>query len=401
MQRNISETKTKIIAILTIFLMLPFFANAQTVDELNQQINNKQKDIENVKKQIAIYQKNIRIKQEEAVSLKNQLSILDNQIAKAELDIKSSQIEIDKTQLEIRNTELQIVSSEDEIANQKNNLSEVIQAMHQKEQENPLQTFLLNQTISDYFNEIEYTKDIQKNINETLSGIKEKRKILITQKQSLESKQNQLISLKEDLEFQKLNLLGDNEYKNALLVQTKSSESKFQSLYQQAKQEQVRISNEVASLEREAREKLKTQTDKPQLKDAQLSWPLSSRKVTATFHDPDYPFRYIFEHPAIDIATPQGTRILAPAEGYVLKVKDAGMGYSYVALIHADGLSTVYGHVSKIMVKEDDYVAKGEVIALSGGMPGTPGAGGLTNGPHLHFEVRLNGVPVNAEDYLP
>lgn len=171
---------------------------------------------------------------------------------------------------------------------------------------------------------------------------------------------------------------------------------------EQAKKEQGEAAAEIVSLEKLVRAKL-TELEGGDLEfnDNGMAWPVPRNVVTAYFHDPDYPFRYIFEHPGIDIRAGQGTTLKAAASGYVARTKNGGVsGYSYIMLIHGDGLSTVYGHVSKILVSEDDYVVQGQTIGLTGGIPGTPGAGKLTTGPHLHFEVRLNGIPVDPLSYL-
>jgi murein DD-endopeptidase MepM/ murein hydrolase activator NlpD len=133
-----------------------------------------------------------------------------------------------------------------------------------------------------------------------------------------------------------------------------------------------------------------------------FSWPVvPARGLSAYFLDESYEDYFGIKHYAIDIPVLQGTNISAPALGYVYKVSDNGMGYSSIILAHRNNFMTVYGHVSDIFVEEGQLIQKGDVIGLSGGIPGTKGAGLMTTGPHLHFEVFKDGSHVNPIEYLP
>ena len=98
-------------------------------------------------------------------------------------------------------------------------------------------------------------------------------------------------------------------------------------------------------------------------------------------------------HPGIDIAVPAGTAIKAAAGGTVIYAGGLG-GYGNLTVIdHGNGLATAYGHQSSIGVANGASVAQGQVI-------GYVGCTGYCFGAHLHFEVRVNGEPVNPLDYL-
>ncbi len=98
-------------------------------------------------------------------------------------------------------------------------------------------------------------------------------------------------------------------------------------------------------------------------------------------------------HKGVDWATPTGTPVYASCGGTVAKA-GWGSGYGYVVYInHEDGSQTRYGHLSKVLVKVGQTVKQGEKIALSGST-------GVSTGPHLHFEILLNGRQVNPLNYL-
>lgn len=98
-------------------------------------------------------------------------------------------------------------------------------------------------------------------------------------------------------------------------------------------------------------------------------------------------------HTGIDISCPSGRPVYASADGMVVEANYAGGLGKCITLFHGMGLSTKYGHLSKIVVREGQKIKRGTLI-------GYTGSTGRSTGPHLHYEVLLNGKPVNPLEYI-
>lgn len=98
-------------------------------------------------------------------------------------------------------------------------------------------------------------------------------------------------------------------------------------------------------------------------------------------------------HKGLDIATREGTPIIAPADGMITFSSKKWLIGNMLTIDHGYGMVTRYGHVSKFLKHKGNRVKRGDVIALVGNT-------GRSTGPHLHYEVRLNGVPVNPTKYI-
>jgi len=379
----------------------------EEIKKIQEAIQVKEENIKNLDNQRGIYQEKIQIKREEASNLKEELSLLNNRISKREIEIASQEEKIQKTDLSIKKIQLETLKKKKEIAKVKDNLKELLVTINEYDQKNYLEIIFLNASLSDVFNQLRYLNVVQSKVSRNLQRIATVKDGLEFQENDLRQERQNVINLKTELNGQKIQLTSEKEINQSLLSETRGAEWKFQSLLAEIITEQQNIENEISQLEKQAREKIAAEKEK-QIENMEkegiivFSWPVPFEKITCAFHDPDYPFRnWIGEHSGTDIRATQGTLVRAAASGYIARAKKGGVGqYSYIMIIHNNSFSTVYGHMSKILVKENQYVKRGEVMGWSGGMPGTPGAGRFCTGPHLHFEVRLNGIPVNAEDYL-
>jgi len=118
-----------------------------------------------------------------------------------------------------------------------------------------------------------------------------------------------------------------------------------------------------------------------------FDWPVRGR-ISSNFG-----MRWGRMHNGMDIAVNTGTPVRASARG---RVTFSGMngGYGYLVTIdHGDGVETRYAHNSRLLVKAGDYVDRGQLIAYSGNT-------GNSTGPHLHFEIRFKGAPLDPRNYL-
>ncbi len=121
-----------------------------------------------------------------------------------------------------------------------------------------------------------------------------------------------------------------------------------------------------------------------------LVWPTTQREISGWFfRDPRNP-----DHPGIDIAADEGHPVFAVAEGSVIFAGQAGDYGNLVVIEHADGWSSYYGQLSEMLVAEAQDLEQGELL-------GRAGSTGHSSGPHLHFELRYGGVPVDPLRYLP
>lgn len=375
----------------------------EEIKDLNGDIEDQKNSIKRIQEKQEKYSEAIKEKQSEKSTLNNQMAILDNRLAKSELDIELVETQIERVKLEVQKTDIEINENNGMINVEKEHIGNVIKLIHKKDNVSSLEIMLLNDTLSDFLGQVKYLEDLNEEIKDSLTGLEKYKRSLEKEKEQLAKQNTELDDLKKELKDKKEKLSGEIDTKSYILTQVNRSEREYQRLLEQAKKEQEDAAAEIASMEKLVRAKLaQLEGNELEFNDNGMTWPVAKNVITAYFHDPDYPFKHIFEHPAVDIRAGQGSKLKAAASGYVARTKTGGAtGYGYIMLIHGDGLSTVYGHVSRIDVSEDDYVVQGQQIGLSGGMPGTPGAGNLTTGPHLHFEVRLNGIPVDPLSYLP
>ncbi|MBR4151236.1 MAG: peptidoglycan DD-metalloendopeptidase family protein, partial [Firmicutes bacterium] len=217
-----------------------------------------------------------------------------------------------------------------------------------------------------------------------LASLEDQYEVINQEKQDLLDLKAQLLELQDEAEKKKASLEADQIAAAQKREQVQQSNKDLEAQIDAMKKEADALSAQIKLL----------QSSRAYV-GGKMLWPSqSSTRVTSPFGNRLHPILKVYKlHTGIDIGAPNGTNILAANDGTVIS---AGYNNSYgymVMLDHGGGIVTLYAHCSKLLVSKGDAVARGQVIALVGST-------GMSTGPHLHFEVRINGVYKNPLEYV-
>ncbi|MCC7357196.1 peptidoglycan DD-metalloendopeptidase family protein [Candidatus Uhrbacteria bacterium] len=371
------------------------------VDQLDKQIKDKRSRVNELGSLIDKYQGRIDEQEKQQSTLENEVLILDTRITTKQLAIQQAKEELEALHLEILSLETNIAAQNDRMIRQKSLSSELVRRIDRAERVPMHEILLIEPSLSAFFDRLEENRRLQTDLMEALQRVKSIRQDLENSKSQRDKKRIALEDQKKRLRKEELALEAERNFKSSLASETKNKQSEFERVLYELQQQQQGTADDISKLESKLKDKLDSIDEALARGDVLLNWPVDpSKGITATFHDPTYPFRHLFEHPGTDVRASVGTSVKSAAGGYVAWNKKGRMYGNYTMVVHPGNMATVYAHLSKFTAKPDTYVERGDEIGLSGGRPGDPGAG-LSTGPHLHFEVRKNGIPVNPENYLP
>lgn len=209
---------------LLFFGILP--SNAATAD----QIAEKNRQIEELQKQIEEYQQQIDANRSQAASLQGEINRLNALVNQVTLEIKSLGYSIDRTSLEIGNTQKQIEDALAKLEKHKGALGEYIRLAYEREGSTLTEVLLNNDTLSDFFSDLNNIKATQDNLRITIEDIKELKSELDAREEELEGNKTELEKAKRLQEIERSNLDGNKKQKDKILRDTKGQEAKYQEL---------------------------------------------------------------------------------------------------------------------------------------------------------------------------
>lgn len=216
-------------------------------------------------------------------------------------------------------------------------------------------------------------------------------------RQQLAESRAELQEQKQDMKVKQDELAAQIKEANRIINEFVSTEAGLKAMKKAEEEEEERVSQAIKDYEAQHNSSSSNGIKDPDTKSVLngLIWPSDARYITSPFGNRDQPTAGAStNHKGVDIGASWYSKVYAAQSGKVIQAGwNGGYGYS-VTIHHNHGVSTLYAHLDSYNVRVGQQVSRGQVI-------GKCGSTGISTGPHIHYEVRVNGVQIDPLPYLP
>jgi len=352
-------------------------------------------DLEKEKKILESLKSNLKTIESKLNETENYKVTILGELEEIEKNIKDVSLKISDLQKKIRDkkdnielTENKISLTNLDIEKDKKNISDKIFLIYKIRNEPPLEIYFSSKTITDLFSRINLINILVRSNKEELDLLKEKEKNLLEEKNKLEKEKSELESfLKETIGLEESLKIEENK-RSEILNKLKENEEKY-------KVEISTIQKNIEEQEKKIEEIIRKAELAKKLPDVgNIIWPVIG-PIVSPFGMRIHPiYGKLMFHSGVDIDAETGTPVKAVADGIVIYADWLGSYGIVVFIKHGGNITTVYAHLKYFTVEVNQYVKQGEII---GYVDNT----GLSTGPHLHFEIRIDGKAVDPAKWLP
>lgn len=407
---NTRNAKRTILSMLAVIMMILAVVSPQTafavtdyeqeeIDRINNKIESIEDEILASENKIAAIEEKKAQSKQTASDLLTQVNELDRQINSFNQKISLLNTAVESLNTQIKQTQETVATQEQEVEQTKTLLMQRLRTMYMAGETSSIEILMSSDSFENFLTRMQLVQSVSKHDSNLIKELETKMNELKELEKSLREQQVKVQSEKDELAAAKAQLLPKKRQLSAKVLEMNKQISSLNAQDAEAKKIQQNLEAQKDAFEREVDDILSGKVQNGSGSVGAMIWPLPYRGTYITSKYGSRTMNGVTKfHYGVDISTrTPSPSLVAVADGKVVIASNNGSwngGYgNYLAIDHGNGVVTVYGHCAYLKVVLGQHVTQGQSVAVMGST-------GNSTGPHVHFEVRVNGSKKNPLNYL-
>ena len=311
----------------------------------------------------------------------------ETELARAQGKLESVQDQLAKTQLQLDQVQKDLADVTDKLNKRQQMLGVRVRSLSEQGRMSYLDILFGSISLSNFFERLQVLRLVVQEDAVLFKGVRASKAQVEDTQRKVSDRKTQLLVLSEQAQQEKTNIQQTLAKIQAAQSQYDADRRQYVQMLKDLEDANKRLEGDIAELQAKA--------NRHHIGKLVLDFPVRPVEITDPYGMRMHPILHQYAmHWGTDFAANYGQDVHAAESGVVIQAGSNGAYGNSVIIDHGDGVATLYAHNSKLLVSEGDSVSKGQIIAYAG-------ATGWATGPHVHFEVRINGKAMQPMDYLP